>query len=140
MKIYNKSNLILKSLRENVNGFIVEKKHLTLKEENGEQDAYVEPSQQGQNLSSAISDERRNDPNATTFVANMANFDKNANNNPITLDVNAKNPADAQTQVTQKMNANPQLKSMNPMVNIHMENKRKSVPFTKKELNKLLMN
>lgn len=139
MKIYNKKNITLKPLYENKKTIMIEKKNLILKE-TGEQDAYVEPQQQGQSLSSALSQERANDPNANTFVASASDFDNNQATNKVMLDINAKNPADAQSQVQQKVNNNPQLKSLKPMLNIHMENiKKNSVMFTKNELDKILM-
>lgn len=144
---YTKKDIEKFLFMENKRPFIFEKRMLKLKE--GDGNAYVEPSSDSMStLSSDISRAKSENPTDNTFIVDTSSYDSNKNNNSVTVDVNASNPTDASNKITQltkdsnvkqlmsKGKLNAKVKLNNESINRLRET---SVPFTKKELNELLM-
>lgn len=131
---------------------IFNKKQLRLNEDNNNSEgtAYVEPSSNNLNsLSTDLNKTKQQNPTDNTFIVNAKSYDGNETNNPISLDINAKNPTDAAKQF-QELKMKPQYKSLmsksdsdvNIRFRIQSEQierlKESCVSFSKKELNEML--
>lgn len=79
------------------------------------------------NMGNSINQAKQMNPSAKDVMVDTSMFDSTSNNDPIQLDVNAKNGQDAQKQINTMMSNNPQLKQLsnkgNLMANVHMEGK-----------------
>ena len=126
---------------------IFEKQDLRLVED--EKNAYVEPSSDSMSsLATDLSKTKTQNPTDSEFVVNMNSYDGKSGNNPVVLDVQGKNPADASKNV-QKLTKQPGVRQLmntnNVTAKIHLNTeaiqrlRETSVPFSKKELNKLLL-
>ena len=85
-------------------------------------------------MANSINKAKQLNPQSDNIMVDTSMFDSTANNNPIQIDVNAKNGQDARTQINNMMTANPSLKTMqangNLMAKVHMEGELK----TKKQI------
>jgi hypothetical protein len=126
---------------------VYEKRNLRLQTEGN---AYVEPSSNtNSSLSSDLNKAKSKNPTDKEFVANLNSYDGNANNNPVTLDVQGKTTADAAKNLQQTTNR-PEIRNLmnkgNVNAKIHISNeslermREHSIPFTKKEFKQFLRN
>lgn len=142
MKIYEKKDLKLKKGGKKIH---VNERFQSLVEG----DAYVKPSSDSiGSLGSDINKSKTQNPTANNFTVDLGSYDGNSQNNPVALDINAKNGTEAQQQIKKNVTSKPQLKSMmnngQLQANVHMRNenikrlRENAIPFTKKEINELL--
>lgn len=105
---------------------------------NDDSNAFAEPTlSNNQNMGSAIDKTKSNNPSDDNIVVDTNLFDGNNNNNPIKLDVNAKNGSDAEKQINTMMRSNPQLKQIQNngklMANVHLE----GTTYKKKQISEM---
>lgn len=131
-----------------LNEEIVTRDRMTLKEDGN---AYVSSSNDSMSsLGSDINRSKTENPTDKDFVVDLSTYDGNKGNNPVSLDVNAKNGVDAQRQIQNNINSKPQLKTMmnngQLNANVHIKEDRlkelreNSIGFTKKEITDILLN
>lgn len=115
--------------------FIIEKINIRLREDNS--NAYVQPSKDNSSSSSLSSDLAKTmseNPTDDNFVVDMNHYDGNKNNQPIPLDIQAKNSQDAGEKIKNIMK-NPNVRNLNNSngvtANVHIG---ESFTFTKKQL------
>lgn len=147
MKTYKKKDIENMVVKESRLYKIFEKKDLRLVED--EKNAYVEPSSDSMSsLANDLSKTKTQNPTDNTFVVDMNSYDGNSGNNPVVLDVKGKNPADASKNInklTQQPSVRQLMKNNNVTAKVHLNTeaiqrlRETSVPFSKKELNKLLL-
>ena len=116
---------------------IYHKKDLMLNE-----DVYVQPTSpnsSSSNISSDLSQAKSENPTKNDFTIDGADYDNNANTKSVTIDVQGKNPTDAE-QNFNTLQQDPNIKNIkNKNFRFHLESlRRNSIPFSKKEINEMI--
>lgn len=79
----------------------------------------------GEDMANSINKAKQLNPQSDNVVVDTSMFDSTSNNDPVAIDINARNGQDARSQINNMMTANPQLKSLqangNLMAKVHME-------------------
>lgn len=139
---------MLKFTKKNIEALIMNenkclsfnKKDLVLKED---KNTYVEPTSTygSSSLASDLSKAKAENPNDDEFVVDGNSYNSNNNDNAITLDVQGDNATDAAKNFNM-MQQNPYVKNLkNKNFRFHLESlRRNSIPFSKKEINEMLLN
>lgn len=112
----------------------ISKKYISLKEEGN---AYVKSSTGNQSsLGSDINKAKSKNPMDNDMHVDLQTYDGNKTNDPITIDINADNGADAQKQIKDKLNSNPEMKSLLSKgkldASVHLK-EEKTITFTKRD-------
>ena len=102
-----------------------------------EGNAYVKSSTGNQSsLGSDINKAKSKNPMDNDMHVDLQTYDGNKTNDPITIDINADNGADAQKQIKDKLNSNPEMKSLLSKgkldASVHLK-EEKTITFTKRD-------
>lgn len=121
--------------------YITESQFLKEFGENGDKNTLAMPTSNSQNMSNSIDNARKLNPSSDNVIVDTSMFDSSSNNDPVQIDVKAKNGQEAQNKINKMMSSNPQLKTMsakgNLMANVNMECEIKTKKMVDEELNKL---
>lgn len=119
--------------------FIFNKKNLKLNEGNNNTDSVATVNPSSNNITSVASDltaSRQDNPTVNTFEIDPKNYNGNASDDPIPMEINAENPADASKQI-QNLTKRQDFKQIkNPKIRVTFN--ENCVTFSKKELNEML--
>lgn len=119
--------------------FIFNKKNLKLNEGNNNTDSVATVKPSSNNITSVASDltaSRQDNPTVNTFEIDPKNYNGNTSDDPIPMEINAENPADASKQI-QNLTKRQDFKQIkNPKIRVTFN--ENCVTFSKKELNEML--
>ena len=95
----------------------------------------------GGDMANSINQAKQMNPQSDNIMVDTSMFDSTSNNDPVPIDISAKNGQDARTQINNMMTSNPQLKSLqangNLMAKVHMEGRIISKKEIDEEIKKL---
>jgi hypothetical protein len=119
--------------------FIFNKKNLKLNEGNNNTDSVATVKPSSNSITSVASDltaSKQDNPTVNTFEVDPKNYNGNTSDDPIPMEINAENPADASKQI-QNLTKRQDFKQIkNPKIRVTFN--ENCVTFSKKELNEML--
>lgn len=118
---------------------VFSKKHLKLNEGNNNTDSIASVTPTSNSISSVASDltaSRKDNPTTNTFEIDPKNYNGNTSDDPIPIEINSENPADASQQIQQLTKRQDFKQMKNPKIRVTFN--ENCVTFSKKELNEML--